>query len=81
MGEEQSGRLLPGVLSARAGAARPAGAAVGAALGSAAGVAGAAGAAGAWEMHLAAWLLEPLLERSRLEDFCSLVEAELRAAG
>ena len=42
---------------------------------------GAAGVAGAWEMHLAAWLLEPLLERSRLEDFCSLVEAELRAAG
>ena len=42
---------------------------------------GAGGAAGEWEVHLAAWLLEPLLEGSRLEDFCTLVEAELKAAG
>jgi len=32
-------------------------------------------------VHLAAWLLEPLPEGSRLEDFCTLVEAELKAAG
>jgi len=45
------------------------------------GAEGAEDPAGEWEMHLAAWMLEPCLDETRLQDFCTLVDEELKAAG